>query len=47
MYTAMQGIEAINARINGEWDNEQLMKLGPLMVDPIDDIKEIIKNTFN
>lgn len=30
MYNKLQAFEAIQARINGEWDNEQLMKLGPL-----------------
>lgn len=46
MYTPEQALEAINARINGEWDNEQLIKLGPLMPEVIEDIKEIIKKTF-
>lgn len=45
MYTPQQAIEAIAARIHCDWDNEQLVKLGPLMTDPIEDIKEILKHT--
>lgn len=41
MYTPQQAIEAIAARINCE----QLVKLGPLMTDPIEDIKETLKHT--
>lgn len=46
MYTPKQAIEAINARINGEWDNEQLIKLGTLNTDTLKDIKYILQNTF-
>ena len=36
-----QALEAILARINGIWDNEQLMKVGPLDVDEVQDILHI------
>lgn len=45
MFNAKQAIEAIQARINGEYDNEQLMKLGPLMLDTLEDIERIIQLT--
>jgi hypothetical protein len=38
-----QKLEAIKALINGEWDNEQLMKIGPLFVDPLENIKTILE----
>lgn len=44
MYNKLQAFEAIQARINGEWDNEQLMKLGPLSETALD-IVRIIKET--
>lgn len=46
MFTDSQAIEAIKARINGEWDNQQLMKLGALMPDTLEDIKTILENTI-
>jgi uncharacterized protein (DUF1684 family) len=42
MYTPQQAIEAIKARENGEWDNEQLVKLGPLLTDTKADIMRIL-----
>lgn len=39
---AQEKLEAIRARIDGEWDNEQLLKLGDLSIDPIEDIAHII-----
>lgn len=45
MYTPLQAIEAIKARIDGVWDNPQLVKLGDLHTDRIDDISTIIDNT--
>lgn len=47
MYTPEQAIEAIKARINGEWDNPQLVKLGALMPDTLADIQHIIENTIS
>lgn len=45
MFTPQQAIEAIKARISGEWDNDQLIKLGPLNTDTLEDIKEILNET--
>lgn len=41
--TPIQALEAIKARIEGVWDNEQLKKIGVLTIDPIDDINYILE----
>lgn len=45
MYIPAEAIEAITARIAGEWDNQQLIKLGSLLPDPLEDIARIIQLT--
>jgi len=47
MFTHSEAIEAIKARINGEWDNPQLLRIGYLQVDTLEDIKYIIDNTID
>lgn len=42
--TDKQKLEAIIARLNGEWDNPYLMQIGPLSVDPEYDIRRIIED---
>lgn len=37
-----QAIAAIKARIEGEWDNPQLLKIGALNTDPLKDIQVIL-----
>lgn len=37
-----QAINAIYARINGVWDDPELLKIGPLNVDPLKDIQVIL-----
>jgi hypothetical protein len=44
LFTPLQALNAILARIEGEFDNAQLGKLGPL-TDTINDIKRICENT--
>lgn len=36
--------EAIRARIDGEWDNPSLVAIGPLSIDPQEDIRAIIEH---
>ncbi len=36
-------IQAIKARINGEWDNPALVKMGPLMSDAKEDIMRFVE----
>lgn len=43
VYTPKEAIESIQARINGEFDNKQLEKLGPLNTT-IEDIQHIIEH---
>lgn len=45
MFTASEAIQAISARISGAWDDPQLIRLGDLMPDTIEDIKRILANT--
>jgi len=45
LYSPKQALEAIKARISGEWDNAELMKLGPLLVNALDDIQRIVDAT--
>ncbi len=45
-YSESEALEAIQARINGEYDNPLLQKLGPLMVHTNDDILRIIEQTI-
>ena len=40
-YTQAQAEEAIKARVDGEWDNKQLMRLGPLTIHTEEDIERI------
>jgi hypothetical protein len=40
--TPEEALEAIKARIDGEWDNPYLMKLGPLHTRAEDDIARCI-----
>ena len=40
--TDSQKLEAIKARINGVWDNPQLMKIGELLTNTQDDILRIL-----
>jgi hypothetical protein len=42
MYTPTQAIEAMQARINGVWDNEQLLRLGALLEDENEDLRRIL-----
>lgn len=44
-FTPLQAIKAIKARIDGEYDNKWLMKLGPLTEDEDRDIRRIIDCT--
>ena len=46
MYTTQTAQEAITARINGEFDNEQLLKLGILSDNVITDIQRIVALTY-
>ena len=46
IYTPKQRDEAIKARANGEWDNKQLMKLGPLSVSKEADMRRIRELTI-
>lgn len=41
-----EALEAIQARINGEWDNPALVKLGPLFPDAISDIERIVEQAI-
>lgn len=41
-FTPLQGIKAMKARVDGEWDNRQLMKLGPLSDNEDQDIRRIL-----
>ncbi len=43
---AGMALEAIKARINGEWDNKVLMTFGPLFINTLDDILMIIEQTL-
>lgn len=45
MYNILQAFEAIHARVNGIWDNEQLLKLGKLGSTVYPDIFRILKAT--
>ena len=38
-----EALEAIDARLSGEWDNPSLVAFGPLMPDEADDIEAIKK----
>lgn len=43
--TMAEKLDAIAARINGEWDNIALLKLlGPLNTSPIEDIQKILNS---
>lgn len=46
LYTTTEAFEAIKARINGEWDNIQLMKIGEIGVT-LSDIQRIIESTID
>lgn len=45
--TPEQGIEAIQALIDGEWDNIQLMKIGYLFTEDMANVRTIIKMVNN
>lgn len=45
MYTPVEAIEAIKARISGEWDNMQHLKIGALSTT-LEDIGRIIEQTL-
>ncbi len=47
MFTHKEAIEAIQARINGVWDNPQLCKIGDLAVEPKNDILLIIESIID
>jgi len=42
LFTPVQAIAAIKARIQGVWDDPELLKLGPLSIDSDDDLLLII-----
>lgn len=45
---ALRGaLRAIAARINGEFDNRDLRKYGPLFPDPAEDVLRIIREALN
>lgn len=44
-FTPLQAIKAMKARIDGDWDNKQLLKLGPLLPDENEDIRRILNCT--
>jgi hypothetical protein len=44
-FTTSQALQAIKARLDGVWDNEQLVKLGPLSNNRLEDIRRIINIT--
>ena len=44
VYTADDAIKAIRARLDGVWDDPQLLKLGPLFPDELDDIHRILES---
>lgn len=46
-YTPEQALEAIEARRNGEWDNKELLKLGPLRIDALSDFQRISELTIH
>lgn len=41
--TDQEKLQAIEARINGDWDNPALLKAGPLSTSLTEDILHIIK----
>lgn len=43
MLTDREKLQALEARINGEWDNPTLVKIGPLLADIIADLRRIIQ----
>lgn len=45
IYNSNQAIEAMRARIKGEWDNKELIKLGPLFPIILDDFYRILNLT--
>ena len=45
--TPIEGLEAIRARISGEFDNPILMKYGSLNHDPIEDISRIVEEILH
>jgi hypothetical protein len=44
MFTPIEALKAIAARINGEFDHPLLQKIGALNSDPLDDISTIMDN---
>lgn len=40
--TDKEKLEAIRALLNGEFDNKQLVKIGPLFVDGVENILHIL-----
>lgn len=45
MFTYKQAIEAVRARLNGQWDNQYLLQIGPLSTCETEDILKILNNT--
>ncbi len=43
---ATDALIAIKARIDGEWDNPQLMRFGALDIEPLIDIKRFADETL-
>lgn len=43
---AVQALNAIRARINGEWDNPDLLLVGPMTTDYKDDIIHIVEQAI-
>lgn len=38
----IRALRAIRARLNGVWDDPDLMEVGPLFINPVEDIKRIL-----
>ena len=45
-FEPIEAVEVIRARIDGEWDHPELLKIGYLSVDVDYDIKRIINGTL-
>jgi hypothetical protein len=45
LFRGTEALEAIRARLNGEYDHPALMKLGPLSTSILEDCYRILENT--
>lgn len=42
----LKALQAVLARINGEWDHPALVAFGPLRTDPMEDIRYIVEEVL-